>query len=309
MKIQTINNLPLYNVNVGQSRWQKQITYINPAFCGRDKVELKKHPSPFKVINSVVAENLYYAEYEQSGNFYEEDEFPAYVLDKKTGKAVEVVFKPVYKEDGEEEFYLLDPHNLTGGGEFSKAGRIYLSDNIKDKTMVTDAMASYARERYEGVGIIEHQLAIERMLGKGCSHYQLNALPAAYDFHKKCGFEIINNEDYYHLYTFDMVTSIYANKLNMDKDKVRELMVYKKVRDDCYVVNTNKSFENFIKYANENNLHVSTYFCVDMKLSRAALKDWKKLIKKHPILKGKSLPEKIERNADSCSKYKRLKTN
>ena len=277
----------------------KFITCENRLFSGiRRRVlpELQKDifeyskPKTFKQIKLKTAEKLYHTDFVPSGAHYGEHAFPTFVLDKKTGEAVEVLVIPRRIKPDAEDFYILNPEDLDIIGE-----RNFGVDDAM-RSITEGSMSAYSNHKYQGLGIREHQIAIERMLSKKMEKIQICSTPIAYDFHKKCGFEAIRKYNK-HYDEMDFINEVakYSIALNTDEKTIRDLMVYKKKKGGLFVVDENSSIENFVKYANKNNIPISgenfLMLCVNMKLPKKALHEWMKLIRKSPILYGKSLPK------------------
>jgi len=271
-----------------------------------------KTVSRFKHIKLKIAEKMYNTEFTPSSKGYGEYSYRAFVFDKKTDKPVEVVVKPRIFDEMEEEYLILDPHNAVTAETIARSGGICCSFNKenwgmpvvgmrdffydnKNNDIVSGVMNSYGRNEYEGLGFIEHQMTVERFLMSKRKNLDIFSVPSAYFFHKNCGFEVIKHNDEFNAQTLEQLVNNCIEQSKLDRATIEKLLVCRKITKDEYLVDINSTFENIIKhlYKEHKSLKGFNYFCLDMKLSKKALKEWEKIIEKHPIFMGKKMPDKI----------------
>ena len=277
-----INNYKLFSI------FKKRVN-IPPV--PNDTFELSDKIFPLKYIKLKTAEKLYSTKFTPSNNDYGKYAYKTFVLDKKTGNPVEIFVRPEALNGFLEHFNLY----ATVESICYVAGIRMFNHNMSENSITPGDMNSYMRFDYSGLGLREHQIAIERMFMENRDNLKILAIPESYFFHKNCGFEVIKNIKNYDEMKFHAKINEWSELLDIDDKTIRSLAVYNKINHNLYKVDENTTFENFINYAKQNNIIVcSTDFCVPMRLSDNAKDEWKKLIKISPIFLGKKIPDFIE---------------
>lgn len=282
-----------------------------------DTVDLNSAKCVFKHIKLKTAEKLYNTTFTPSDNEYGEYVYKTFALSIKTGKPVEVLVIPKKINDNfEEEFYILDPRKVSKNTISVRVNvqnglvvPVSIEDNLgmkvigqrsynvneRTKEILPGTMSSRGNVEYLGLGLIEHQLAIERMLMRNFHEISIYSIPSAYKFHKNCGFEVIKQNCYVYEKQFQEKVAKYSELLNLDEDTVKSMMIYRKKLNGDYILDENSSVENFLNYVAAHNLTVKNFHGLElsMRLTKGALREWKKIIEKHPILMGQKIPDKI----------------
>lgn len=280
MRISPINNTNRQNFSSLHN------TRIIPKVAPKTIKAMEASVSVFKKIQLETAKQLYNTKFVPSGKDYGEYARTTFVLDKCTGEPVEVVVIPVDINRSNEEYQIVNPNN-----NMEVIGEYFFSFDKKGKNVVIGERMFSNENKYAGIGIRLHQLAIERMLMKKFSNVEIGSITSAYGFHKKCGFEPIKNIKTYNKTEFQKTLQNYASDLEMSENDVKKLLIYKK-QNGLILLDENSSFENIVLYCQKHNMFSDELnYEIGMQLSPEAIQDWLKLINKSPILLGLKLPE------------------
>ena len=155
-----------------------------------DTVELLKNsPNPFKKLTLATFKKLLKIKYtpEKLDGYYS-----TFIIDRLTGKPVTTYIKKQKFRYGMEkyEFYV-----KKRSGKLKYIGHRSFSVSEKKIDIGSSAgyMESYYNNRYRGLGIRGHQIAVERMQQTGAPNVMITSLPEAEPFHLGCGFEYNTN--------------------------------------------------------------------------------------------------------------------
>ncbi|MCQ2738898.1 MAG: hypothetical protein MJ237_01580 [bacterium] len=142
---------------------------------------------------SKTLEELYTPKYKPTRRFNECGYPVTTIIDKLTGKPVEVFVKDF--SVGNRKNYRLYLNSDTKC--LVPIGRREFWADPEIKMVTPEYMSSCPKNaRYRGIGIRCHQLAVETAMLNNYSKIQLNALKSAYPFHKKCLFKDSANMEF-----------------------------------------------------------------------------------------------------------------
>lgn len=178
--------LPLITVKIKSLTNHKN--RIKPAFVqGHDTVELSSK-QPFEHLTLSTFKKLQKIKFtpEKLNGYHS-----TFVIDKLTGKPVTVFIKLLSDNSNGCERYELYVKKLMSKGLKCVGSRNFRINKLINK-ITSGYMESYKGKRYRGLGIREHQIAIERMKQENVENVTITSLPEAGIFHRKCGF--IRNE-------------------------------------------------------------------------------------------------------------------
>lgn len=155
-----------------------------------DTVDLTKYKKePFEKLKLATFKKLLKIKYipEKLDGYYS-----TFIIDKLTGKPVTTYIKKQKFRYGMEkyEFYV-----KKRSGKLKYIGHRSFSVSEKKIDIGSSAgyMESYYNNRYRGLGIRGHQIAVERMQQTGAPNVIITSLPEAEPFHLGCGFEYNTN--------------------------------------------------------------------------------------------------------------------
>ena len=295
MKISNIKNLNYKNYNsVCMKSAQNRITVpkMEPDVVSFRGGEVKC----FDKLTSKTINQLYNATFIPSGIKYGELLFPTSVLDRISGKPVEVVVAPYRIDKVFEEYHILDPNN-----GFRKIGKRLFSYEGGSEFLIYSGSMESDSKKYKGIGTRLHQIAIERMMMRNFKNLEIYSTAEAYPFHKKCGFEPYKEIDIYEQKYFDKFVKCSASSLGLDEESVKKMIIYNK-EFDIFSVNINATNGNFIDYMHSNRSKFEDGwwlpYCAYMRLSPEAAEEWTKFVNKTPIFTGDELPPLYRRSHD-----------
>ncbi len=217
------------------------------------------------------------------------DSFSTHVIDKKTGKPVEVFVKlsETTKLPFERYvFYIADSSSQEPN--FIEIGYRSFDINDTSRKITPGGMENSNKSRYAGLGIRGHQIAIERMINYNLSNVELYSLTQAYPFHKGCGFEAFS-ESFISLEKRDPkdILQIWSNIFHVDIDIAKGLAVIRKDKDLGYILDKDLTIRNITEYCINNSITLPSTLGMSMNLTPKAINAWKELISKQPIILGK----------------------
>ena len=264
--------------------YNKPSYYSKPVFGsgqGDTFVKTTDNISPLKTITSKTAEMLYSLDYTPISE-PREGYYLAHVLDRKTLKPVDIYIQKQYSNSVSAEYFFYrkiydDLLKLVG------IRHLKFNDDIQKVTPSDRYMVSYDKNLM-GIGLLEHQIAVEEMLKRGYKNVQIDAIQGAYDFHTKAGFK---STDYYvYRPPHRLTASVYewCDRLKAGERTVRDMLVFQH-DSEVSMLNLNKTLENLVLYVNKNGIRIADDIKIRMELPELALKEWKELIKLKPILK------------------------
>lgn len=229
---------------------------------------------PLKEITSKTAQLLYGTNYKPVSEPIE-GYYLSHALDKKTLKPVDIYIKE-YAE-GEYNLFRKNPD-----GSLKNVGSRIINFQNNCKNIFPGFMESLDKSII-GLGHLEHQLAIEKMLQLGYDNLMIEAIQSAYDFHTKAGFKSVDNFVYRPAHMLAKMARIWAVRLKTNEETIEKMFVFKP-DGEVSLLNHNKTMENFIIFMEKNGIKISDEIRIDMELTRPALKEWMKLIKLKPIM-------------------------
>ena len=139
-------------------------------------------------IKSETLAKLYTPEFAPKRRVNEDGYLVTTVIDRKTNKPVEIYVKKVFADDYSEEYDFYEKKN----GKYKMVAERTFVIGDSDNSIMPGYMETNekAREKYAGLGIRCHQIAIERMMQLGFNNVEITSFPDAYPFHYKCGFRV-----------------------------------------------------------------------------------------------------------------------
>ena len=174
--------LPLITVKIKSLTNHKN--RIKPTFVqGHDTVELSSK-KPFKHLTLSTFKKLSKIKFtpEKLDGYHS-----TFVIDKLTGKPVTVFIKLLSDNSNGCEHYELYVKK-SSSKDLKCVGTRNFRINKAINKITPGYMESYKRKRYRGLGIREHQIAIERMKQENVESVTITPLIEAELFHRKCGF-------------------------------------------------------------------------------------------------------------------------
>lgn len=211
------------------------------------------------------------------------DSFSTHVIDKLTGEPVEVFVKLESKT-----LYPIERYSflVKKGDTFKKIGyRSFDLDKVSNRILPGN-MQNIERDKYLGIGVRGHQLAVERMLHNNFDTVEICSLLRAYPFHKGCGF-VPFRQSIVPLYQFNLSETLkdFINIFNINKNVVKKLMFVEKDKNGMYILDNDLTMSNLAEYCLQHNLELPPTSGISMQLSKKAIEEWTKLIKTQPIFK------------------------
>ena len=280
-----------------QYTYNKHFVPLKPVFGSNSSDTFVKSSEPIfplKEITLKTAEKLYNIDYEPV-SAPREGYYLTYVLDKETGKPVDIYIRQVYSNFRDPKkpwlfkekycFYRLDDE-----GNLKFVGERRISRNPQDMKIASGYMETIDKSLV-GLGLRGHQIAVERMLQEGYDVVDIEAIQDAYDFHCGAGFKSIDQYIYRDGPAKYKYISAWADKLSIPINVAEEMVVYNP--NDISMINLNKTTENFILYLKKTGGKIWEDLSVVMRLQGAALEEWIKLSQMKPILIGRNIPLKV----------------
>ena len=258
-------------------------------FSAADVFEKSAKPMPkLEEITLKTAKKMYGTNFVPSDKACEEFVYPTFVLDKKTGKPVEVCIKPINIDEYEEVYHILDKSQSKIIG--IRTFKIRKYEDVID----SGYMQNYSQE-YKGIGLRAHQIAIERMLMRNFENVNIVAVPMSCNFHKAAGFSTINDKMVLDRDFYEKIVARLCKDYKISEEKIKDLMVAD-YSDELVSLEKYTSYENILKYLysfNDQNIIKKCPFSLYMHLSEKAINEWKNLIDRSPIFIGKKFPNQL----------------
>ena len=204
------------------------------------------------------------------------------IIEKNTGVPVKAYVKSEYASDYNEKWSVF-VKNYTGN--YQKVGERRFEIDLVRKCITPGYMdAVRGNFEYSGIGTRLHQIAIERMMQKGLKNVQVCSTESAFPFHYKCGFRVIPFKMVVEKSEFMKMLEAYSKKSGIDKITLYEAADI--VKDNGKNIKYSmKSYENWRKLFDSQNIHDILDCDYPMTLSSKTLSLWKKHIELQPIFK------------------------
>ena len=247
-------------------------------------------------IKSLTLEKLYTPKFKPKRRIDENGYPVTTIIDKLTDKPVEITVRPV-KRGGMEQYNL---EFKTDGYNYETLGWRFFEVNKIDKKIEPGYMESNSFNRFAGIGLREHQIAIERMLQLGLNDVEILSMSDVIPFHLKSGFTPVAGSKItsYKSKEIDAIIKKLTVALKLDSDTVRKLLNKYKIgssQNSGYNINFSKLKEDIALYCMDHKLPIQNYVKLDMHLSEKSKSDWMKRIEAQPILMDIDIsePEKV----------------
>ena len=259
----------------------KTITARVKAF-EKDVVDYFKNAKelPKSSLESKTMKKLFSSEFKPSRRFNEDGLHVTTLIDKKTGKPVEAYVKPLEINDVHEtwEIYV---KNSTGKYELVGSRRFEI-DRDKGKILPGWMNSNGGQDRYEGIGLREHQIGVERMMQENLKTVEICAEAQAYPFHYKSGFRVIPMEMEVPQERLNRVLNNWVERSGIDAETLKKNMV-SKVVDGKTIVHS-QTVENWrnLLYLKNNGRYMNGDTPMD--LHGEWLGKWKQMALSQPIL-------------------------
>ena len=151
---------------------------------GVDAFERTQSKKPFEALTLKTFEKLRNIKYipEKLDGYYS-----TFLIDKSTDKPITALIKQSYMSNRISERYDFYVYNKNEKPERIGYCLIYVYD--KERDVEPAYVISPHNDKYAGMGIRAHQIAIERMLETGSPNEIINPTADAEPFHRACGFD------------------------------------------------------------------------------------------------------------------------
>ena len=264
--------------------------YYKPAFTSSQNdtfVKSSQDRFGLKAITSKTAQLLYGMDYIPQSlpeEYYvpEEGYYTTYALDKKTLKPVDIYVSNFYRNSDSIRYHF---YKRSSFGTLINVGsrQVKFNDELQ-KISPSDYYMFSRDESLLGVGLLEHQIAVEEMLKRGYKNVEINAVQSSYDFHRKAGF--ISTDYYVEMKPQELTDFVqdWSDRLKVPESTILDLLVFKH-DSEVPILNVNKTLEKILLYIKENGISCEDdYITINMELSPQALEEWKQIIARKTIL-------------------------
>ncbi len=241
---------------------------------------------PKSSLRSKTMDKLYTKEFKSLRRVNEDGYRVTTVIDKATGKPVEAYVRKnpdtVLSDIITRESYdfLIKAPN----GEYEQIGkRSFELDRMLNK-ITSDWMDSAGSEqRFAGVGLRGHQLAVERMLQEKFDTVEIIAEAQAFPFHYKSGFRVNPSKKIVSKERIDLLLSEWNLNTKISKRELKKCLVVSKNGDEHYVLHS-QTWENLRRLLYLKNNGKYMVGDTPMSLQGKSLTDWIKRAQSQPIL-------------------------
>lgn len=200
------------------------------------------------------------------------------IIEKETGKPVEAYVKSISNEFGVEKWgiYIKDAAN-----EYKQVGERSFKIDREAGVIKPGWMQSNTENgKYLGIGLREHQIAVERMMQENLDTVEIYSMSTAFPFHYKSGFRVrplLLRADGASL---RKMYNTWSKKTGIDKDTLRQTVKFKEENGKRYL--DARTFEDYTKLAYAKTKQVPAD--LPMSLQGEWLVKWKQMAKSQPIL-------------------------
>jgi hypothetical protein len=175
----------------------------------------------------------------------EDGYFVTTLIDKKSKLPVEAYVTQSCKDGTYEEWQFLVKNS---SDEYELVGKRSFIVNKEANRIMSSWMDSYAgAEKFAGIGLRGHQIAVERMLQEGFDTVQIMAEPQAFPFHYKSGFRVVPSCHRIDANELARRKSKWMTNGGLSKDELESLIVINKGPDGRMYLSS-KTYENLRKY-------------------------------------------------------------
>lgn len=276
------NNLGIQKTNITfyekDISWQNIVDRINE--WERKTISLRKTPLSTDDLEPRSLNKLFSKKYNPIRRIDEKGRPVTTIIDKNTQEPVEAYI--VSSENINSELFEMYIKNNNGADEL--IGFRSFKPNDREKIISPGYMKSLANDRYEGIGIRLHQLAIERMIQYDYKAVEICSLDIAFPFHYKSLFRA--KPEHYRDFDVSVAKNIKEQFKRIISGKVK---ISDEEIDKCFIKADENSYFDFSKtIENFHKLFFRKHFTAGgdtpMVLDGKNLEYWKSLIAKQPIL-------------------------
>lgn len=259
-----------------------------PAFGSEQTAGTSGIIFPLKGITSKTAQKLYSLDYTPISK-PREGYFLTYVLNTKNSNPVDIYVKRLYsnfrcpKEPRfNEEKYLF--YREIPDGNLKLVGTRWMTFDMNNKIITPGRMDSYDKTLM-GVGLREQQVTAERMIDLDFKNIEISSLWDSYGFHKKCGFQAMDDFIDDISPTDKAFIEEWSDLLKTSKDNIVNMIVVNEKAP--WQLNMNKTLENFTIYLKNAGKNLDLRICIDMELTDLARLDWNNIARAKSVFHGK----------------------
>ena len=242
----------------------------------------KNNDFELNTINKLYTDEYYIKPKKNKAGYYRTT-----VINKKTNKPKIIYIKYIKNNEDNLCYERYGFYERNVFGKYKQIGKRSFGIDKNEKLVTSGSMRSDFNDKYAGIGIRGHQLAVERMLQEGFNNVYIFSVPEAFPFHYKCGFrpinEQLNSPERFYNANINEVIKHYAKNWNVPEYIIKNNIEYEQRGEDIYVkdyILIGKIGEAMLL----NNMEVPDEVYVDMKLSDKALEKWEQRAKSQPIL-------------------------
>lgn len=242
-------------------------------------INARKVPLSEDDLKPKLMEKLFSPKYNPARRFDENFNPVTTVIDRKTQKPVEVYITKEIDQNGENtQYYNMFLRNPNGKDEL--IGTRSFSYSNARKTIMPGVMQAFANDRYEGIGLRLHQIAIEMMLKNNFDNIEIYATSYSFPFHYKSLFRaksVMMESKYAQIFEQSLINEI-SSVENINYKGLHNLIVPSSIAG---FFNGGKTRENIQKFFFYNRFVGGT--TTPMFLDKNGLEIWKNYIVKQPI--------------------------
>lgn len=224
-------------------------------------------------VSSNTFKKLFSNEFKPLRKFDENGYYVTTVINKNTQKPQEIFIKKMH--EGQYNIFFKNPK-----GEYEIIGRRRYDLNPELRQIEPGWMSSLENDKYSGVGIRCHQLAVEDAIRHNYNKIMLSSLDEALKFHEKSLFVKTETVQFNKEYLDGLLETI-AEHLDIKLGEAKKLVQYK-ITGNSAILELNKTVENINQVALQRGK--STFKNTTMlKLDGERLELWKQLAMSQPI--------------------------
>lgn len=228
-------------------------------------------------------DKLYSSEFKKRICKNEDGYYVTSVINKRTKKIMPIYVQKEYINDHFEKynFYKKSIFN-----KYKQIGTRTFGIDYDRKVITSGYMESKNNDKYAGIGLRGHQLAVERMIQLGFKNVEIVSLPNAFAFHYKSGFRPfvspLHEPERFDNYSLSEIIDYYADRYETDKKNIEKYIDYE-VLGDKILVNQSKLEGDVAVECLKNNKHIIGMHPT-MTLPKNELEKWVNRAKSQPIL-------------------------
>ena len=206
------------------------------------------------------------------------------VINRATNKPIEVYVKRISKTPKLENWGIYEKE----GDEYKEIGFRSFGINKMQNAITPGYMENHDnKNKYAGIGLRLHQIAVERMMQTGCDELNLESVPEAFAFHYKSGFRLA---PYYTNFTKESIgsyISLWHKETGIPEKILRKDLTTTKIGNLICV--DSKTIEKFMVKAYKKNkvlpfAKAQEKTILNMTMPQEWLDTWKRMAQLQPIL-------------------------